>query len=1159
MVAVLLWFNSARCQNSIISTMGTEFWYAYMDHADPPGKVFSPIGSHFMAYYNGYYRDTVNIIIPYTPGYEAWYITPGTPGVEAQSIGSYLGDKVGVQSQAIVARSRNPVLGYLHLLSDSSSAMTVILPVSTWGYDYYSINYTQQSNITKPTYSSIVVIGAENNTTIEITPTAQLIDGTPANVPFNITLLTGQVYQVLSTNDLTGTRIRSIDNGTGCKKIAVFAGSTGLFIGKPNVTSDNLFQQAYPTSSWGYNYVTLPFQGRNYDIYRIAVTDPATKVTVNGSVLPPNKLINNFYYEFNSQSINNISADKAIQVVQYSPSQGNDINGYNISNDVGDPDMVFLNSLEKTTAHTIVYYQDKASHTINYLNLVMPATGVPSFKINGFSYSKYFAPVPGNPSFSYAQIQLNAGLSYKLDADTGFNAIVYSFGDHDSYAYSAGYSYVDATKFVQFVKPGTKQVVSQGCTGIAAEPQVVLPYQTKSLTWDVGDKSAPVVQTNPVVKDTLHRNNIVVFVYDYGKLVSYPTAGSYPVKVTAVKQIGPSCTANEDITLNFKVFDPPVAKISSRDLVCLTDTLGFKDASITKATLSSWHWDFGNGDTSNVQNPVYTYKSIGTYTVSLVSAASGCSSNVFTKTIKVNPIAVAGFNYSNPNCENKIITFTDLSKIAGGKIVKRVWDFGDGTTAVTRTDSLPFNHVFTQAGSYTVTLTTFTASGCPGSANKTIKILASPTVGFALPDVCQADGPVSFTAIASISDNSLLTYTWDFGDVASAPANNTATGKVAIHQFLNQGVYNIRLTVTSANGCSKDTVKTIIVNGSSPKAAFTVLNAGTLCSNKAVQILNKASVNFGSITAVDMYYDYSNSPLVKSRYPYPSSGQILTHSYPQDTVDHQYKVLMYAYSGTLCVDSVSQVITVLGVPVVNFASASVVCLNAQPFQLVLSKKGPGGVAVFSGKGVSVSGWFDPVQAGIGAYMLQCIYTANNCSDTVSQQIVVEALPVVSTGANLYVLVGNAVKLRATASGSNLTYLWSPATGLSRADILDPTASPTSDTWYTLTVTSRNQNTPCSVTSTVKVTVLQPLVIPNTFTPNGDGVNDTWQIQYLDSYPGCTIDVFNRNGEKVFSSVGYAVPWDGRFNGLNLPMGAYYYIIDPKQGRSKIAGVVTIIR
>ncbi|MBC7400599.1 MAG: gliding motility-associated C-terminal domain-containing protein, partial [Mucilaginibacter sp.] len=85
------------------------------------------------------------------------------------------------------------------------------------------------------------------------------------------------------------------------------------------------------------------------------------------------------------------------------------------------------------------------------------------------------------------------------------------------------------------------------------------------------------------------------------------------------------------------------------------------------------------------------------------------------------------------------------------------------------------------------------------------------------------------------------------------------------------------------------------------------------------------------------------------------------------------------------------------------------------------------------------------------------------------------------------------------------------------------------------------------------------VVPNTFTPNNDGINDTWNIKYLDTYPTAVVEVFNRYGAKVFSSNNYAIPWDGKFNGAVLPFGVYYYVIDTKSGRKQMTGSLTIIK
>jgi gliding motility-associated-like protein len=84
-------------------------------------------------------------------------------------------------------------------------------------------------------------------------------------------------------------------------------------------------------------------------------------------------------------------------------------------------------------------------------------------------------------------------------------------------------------------------------------------------------------------------------------------------------------------------------------------------------------------------------------------------------------------------------------------------------------------------------------------------------------------------------------------------------------------------------------------------------------------------------------------------------------------------------------------------------------------------------------------------------------------------------------------------------------------------------------------------------------------IPNTFTPNGDGINDTWDINGLQGFTQCTVFIYTRWGQLVFKSNGYPRPWDGRYNGKNLPAGTYYYVIDLNNNTQPVSGFVTIIR
>jgi len=90
--------------------------------------------------------------------------------------------------------------------------------------------------------------------------------------------------------------------------------------------------------------------------------------------------------------------------------------------------------------------------------------------------------------------------------------------------------------------------------------------------------------------------------------------------------------------------------------------------------------------------------------------------------------------------------------------------------------------------------------------------------------------------------------------------------------------------------------------------------------------------------------------------------------------------------------------------------------------------------------------------------------------------------------------------------------------------------------------------------------LQYVTIPNAFTPNGDGINDYWNIPELVDYPNCMVSIYTRYGNLVFQSRGYGKPWDGTYKGTPVPVGTYYYIIDAgQQGQQLLSGFVAVLR
>jgi gliding motility-associated-like protein len=133
--------------------------------------------------------------------------------------------------------------------------------------------------------------------------------------------------------------------------------------------------------------------------------------------------------------------------------------------------------------------------------------------------------------------------------------------------------------------------------------------------------------------------------------------------------------------------------------------------------------------------------------------------------------------------------------------------------------------------------------------------------------------------------------------------------------------------------------------------------------------------------------------------------------------------------------------------------------------------------------------------------------------------------------------------------------------LSSTTIATPLASPNETTIYKLTAnTDNNTCGPQPAPRFVTVTVADDITLPNTFTPNSDGINDKWIIGGIDSYPNPAVRVFNRNGQLIFRSVGIGTSaWDGTYNGKNVPAGTYYYIVDLNINGLKLSGSVTVLR
>ncbi len=186
-----------------------------------------------------------------------------------------------------------------------------------------------------------------------------------------------------------------------------------------------------------------------------------------------------------------------------------------------------------------------------------------------------------------------------------------------------------------------------------------------------------------------------------------------------------------------------------------------------------------------------------------------------------------------------------------------------------------------------------------------------------------------------------------------------------------------------------------------------------------------------------------------------------------------------------------------------------------------------------------------------------VSNAFNCSDTAYISIVVIKKLIVSAGADIVTIANKNTLLQGVIIGNFLNYTWLPNEFINNVSTLNPIVNTPIDKIYYLTATAVNG---CSTSvDSVSIKIYNGIFIPNTFTPNGDNKNDTWNVPALEAYPLHELKVYNRYGKIVFERKKSFKPWDGKYKGEAMPVGVYIYIIDLKNGSPTIKGTLLLSR
>jgi gliding motility-associated-like protein len=725
----------------------------------------------------------------------------------------------------------------------------------------------------------------------------------------------------------------------------------------------------------------------------------------------------------------------------------------------------------------------------------------------------------------------------------------------------------------------------------SAAPQVAcLPYGQVTFTdnsthptglrgvtrvWDFGDGSTAAVTTTASIAH------------------NYSASASYGIILKVTDNIG--CTDSAKIPNFLTVSEPSAIWSTTSSRACENAPYYFFNSSTGNGL--SYQWSFGDGGTSTQANPLYVYKSVGSYNVRLIVTDNvGCKDTLMRAgyvTVNARPRAAFSVSDTAKVCSPMIVSFTDMSTGA----VRWNWSFGTGAASALQNPS----YTFTTPKNYGVRLVAINAAGCTDTAYRNVRLLGYAGALSYSPLTGCAPLTVNFRA----NDVDLVPgFIFNFGDGSSG----ATTGKTMTHTYTRAGTYVPSLTMTDNLGCTATSagLDEIKVDGVISGFSFSPFPA---CDHGTIRFTDTSRGAFGPIDPPTWsFHDgtRSSDPSPEKTYAGPGSyNVILYHSTAtgcRDTL--RSKVVFHALpkidagiDTTICNSDTATLRPRGGVsyewsPATTLSCASCTnpaaspsvqtrytvtgtdtngCKNTDTVTVRVRLKAEAtaspDVEICSGKTVtlSVTGgasyeWSPPTtlhNPGVASpvaypgsttrYMV--ITRLSSCiPDTDYVNVIVHQTPTVDAGQSRTIIAGETTALEGVGTGPISSWLWAPPDGLNCETCYNPEAGPKRSTLYSVTVSS---DFGCTATDTVRVTVLcdqSQVFLPNTFTPEGNGVNDIFYPRGRGIQSIGRFRIYNRWGELVFERNNMTVDdrsqgWDGRKDGRLLSPDVYVYTVE----------------
>lgn len=354
-------------------------------------------------------------------------------------------------------------------------------------------------------------------------------------------------------------------------------------------------------------------------------------------------------------------------------------------------------------------------------------------------------------------------------------------------------------------------------------------------------------------------------------------------------------------------------------------------------------------------------------------------------------------------------------------------------------------------------------------------------------------------------------------------------GGVNVATVAQPGVYSVK--VTAPNGCSTESMPITIVQYDDPVVSI-ITTGNQLCPGSSLKLTatGRKLKNFQWI--------------VNGQNSAGDTNKVLTASKAGN-----YAVAVIDSNGCRATSPLTSLEMVTKITV-KLDSVRNFCGTA--FAPVALKGTPTG-GVFVGNGV-VNPTFDPKLAGVGQHTITYTVTGDlACLNGEAKRTVIVGTPAtLDLGADRDLFKGSSLTLDTDLKG-DYTYDWTPTVGINEPNSARPVFSPERTTTYRVVA---KEASGCLAEDSITIHVFAGVYIPDAFTPNNDGQNDTWELKGLEEYPEAEVTVFDRWGQAVFYNKGsYQKPFDGN----TLPTGSYVYVIRSEPAGHVFRGQLLLIR